>query len=298
MFICYLDESGVPERTGNTDHFVLFGLAIPALTWKLKDAEIYAIKERYGLAAAEIHTAFMLREYPEQRHIIDFVSLDREERRKRVQAVRELNLTRKSGKARVQTERNYRRTADYVHLSLEERRDAVRELADAVGAWQDATMFVESQNKNRLREPPDALFDIAFEQVVTRFNTFIERTGPSDACGLMVQDNNESAARRLTTLMLRFHAAGTKFKEIPRIVETPLFVDSRFTSLVQMADLGGYATRRYFERGEADLFMRIYPRVDRARGRAVGIRHYTGKHPCDCMVCVDHGRASLLNHDE
>ena len=105
VFICYLDESGVPERTGNTDHFVLFGLAIPALTWKLKDAEIYAIKERHDLAAAEVHTAFMLREYPEQRHITDFASLDRVERRKRVLAVRELNLSRKSGKARVQTER-------------------------------------------------------------------------------------------------------------------------------------------------------------------------------------------------
>lgn len=149
-----------------------------------------------------------------------------------------------------------------------------------------------------MSEPPDALFDIAFEQVVTRFNTFMERRGATTDCGLIVQDNNESAARRLTELMLRFHAAGTKFKEIPRIVETPLFVDSRFTSLVQMADLGGYATRRFFERGERDLFSRIYPRIDRVDGRAVGIRHYTGKYQCPCSVCIDHGRheaASLLD---
>jgi Protein of unknown function (DUF3800) len=290
VYICYLDESGTPDRSSNTDHFVLFGLAIPALSWKAKDRQVQEIRSRYGLADAEIHTAFMLREYPAQRYILDFEALDTEERRRQVRALHAMNLSRKTGKSRRLAEKNYVATDAYVHLTLDERLSVVRELADLFGSWDDSCAFAEAQNKNRVREPPEALFDIAFEQVVTRFNTFIERCGAENDVGLVVQDNNESAARRLTDLMLRFHATGTKFKEVPRIVETPLFVDSHLTSLVQIADLGGYATRRFFERGEDDLFQRIYPRFDRTADKVVGIRHYTGKYQCACRVCVDHGR--------
>ena len=52
------------------------------------------------------------------------------------------------------------------------------------------------------------------------------------------------------------------------------------TSMVQMADLCAYATRRFFENGELDLFDRIFGRFDQARGRMVGIRHYVGGKAC------------------
>jgi hypothetical protein len=83
---------------------------------------------------------------------------------------------------------------------------------------------------------------------------------------------------------------GTTFVAIDRIVETPLFVDSELTLMVQLADLCAYATRRFFENGETDLFDRIYPAFDRVGGKVVGLRHYTGKNKCKCRVCVDHGR--------
>jgi hypothetical protein len=106
----------------------------------------------------------------------------------------------------------------------------------------------------------------------------------------VVQDQNETAARRLTALARRFHANGTTYSHLDRLVETPLFVDSRLTSMVQLADLCAYAVRRYFENDETDLFDRIYPRFDRLGTKVVGIRHYTGKQLCECRVCVDHGR--------
>ena len=79
-------------------------------------------------------------------------------------------------------------------------------------------------------------------------------------------------------------------RQVSRLVETPLFVDSRLTSMVQLADLCAYAVRRNFENGETDLLDRFYDRFDRAAGRLVGIRHYTGKQACNCRICVDHGR--------
>jgi len=74
-----------------------------------------------------------------------------------------------------------------------------------------------------------------------------------------------------------------------RIIETPLFVDSRLTGMIQMADVCAYATRRFFEYNETDLFNRICHRFDRIpAGSVVGIRHYTGVFNCKCRVCLDH----------
>ncbi|PYK63242.1 MAG: hypothetical protein DME21_03580 [Verrucomicrobia bacterium] len=87
--------------------------------------------------------------------------------------------------------------------------------------------------------------------------------------------------------MRRFHREGTLWAKIPRIIETPLFVDSSLTSMVQISDLCAYATRRYFEKGETRLFSKIVSRFDKKHGRMVGIRHFTSS-GCTCLVCRRH----------
>ena len=108
-----------------------------------------------------------------------------------------------------------------------------------------------------------------------------------DLSGFIIQDHNETVAKRLTSMMRRFHAKGTRWTNIPHIIETPFFVDSHLTSMVQMADLCAYATRRFFENNEIDLFNRIYPQFDRVGQAVVGIRHFTAA-GCRCRVCRDH----------
>lgn len=287
MYICYLDESGTAETTGNTSHFILLGLAIPAETWKLKDLQVTGVKAKYSLQEVEIHTAWMLKSYPEQIRGRDFEKLSYSERRKAVLGVRSLNLGR--AKSRASTNRllrEYRKTEPYVHLTLRHRRAAVLELANLVGSWGDARIFADAHDKDRVGDRDT--FRIAFEQVVTRFNTFLRKTGgPS---GLIVEDDNQTVSKRLTTLMRRFHDEGTLWSEIDKIVETPLFVDSQLTSMVQLADLCAFATRRFFEKGETELFDTIYDRFDRSGQSLVGLRHFTGATACECRVCVDHGR--------
>lgn len=160
-----------------------------------------------------------------------------------------------------------------------------------IGSWDDCVLIADAQKKDAHdpRNKVNDVFDFAFEQVVTRFNTFLSRSG-NDGFGMVVQDRNETASDRLTWLMRRFHERGTAFSAIPRIVETPLFVDSALTSMVQLADICSYATRRFIENGEEDLFNRIYSRFDRSGGKLVGLRHYTAKAQCSCRICIDHGR--------
>jgi hypothetical protein len=185
--------------------------------------------------------------------------------------------------------KTYRKSEDYVHLTRAERRQLAEDLADAVGSWGDARIFAEVQDKSQTGDANR--FEFSFEQVVTRFNSFLTHTnGPT---GLMVQDNNQTVALRLTTAMRRFHQRGTSWSKIGRIIETPLFVDSALTSMVQLADLCAYATRRYFEKDETDLFDRIKPCIDRTPdGKLVGMRHFTGRFKCQCDVCKEHGRTT------
>jgi len=242
----------------------------------------------FGLARAEIHTAWLLRDYPEQQRIEGFEKLGFEDRRKAALSIRTLNLAR-SRPNRQQREllKNYKHTLDYVHLTLEQRRAFLHSIADSINSWKDAVLFAEAQDKPKAQATN--AFDIAFEQVITRFNTFLGARGQST--GLVVQDNNQTVAMQLTASMRRYHREGTIWTKIDRIVETPLFVDSHLTSLVQVADLCAVAIRRFCEKEDRGLYDRIKERFDRSGERLVGIRHYTGRVKCNCEICREHGRS-------
>lgn len=292
MYICYLDESGTPEKGDSSRHFVLLGLAVPASTWKEKDRQIDVVKMGYGLQGSEVHTAWMLRDLPEQARVPGFAAMDHDERRRHVIAIRTQNLARpRSNSAQRALEKNYRKTADYVHLTRAERTQCVSALADLIGQWGDARIFCEAQKKSALTNG-EGDFEEAFEQVVTRFNTFLRNVGGLN--GLMVQDNNETMAKRLTEMMRRFHREGTTWtRDIEHVVETPLFVDSSLTSMVQLADICAYAIRRFYDNDEANLLERIDPAFDRNGRKLVGVRHFTRADHCECRICVEHGRRPL-----
>ena len=55
--------------------------------------------------------------------------------------------------------------------------------------------------------------------------------------------------------------------------------------MVQIADLCGYAIRRYLENREEQLFKLVFERADRRDGRVVGMRHFTPP-GCACEICV------------
>ena len=186
-----------------------------------------------------------------------------EDRKNSILSIRALNLSR-SRNARQQRElpKNYKHTSEYVHLTLQERRSFLSSVAATIDSWKDAVLFAEAQDKTKAQLPN--AFDVAFEQVVTRFNTFLGARGQST--GLLVQDNNQTVASHLTANMRRYHNEGTIWSSIDRIVETPLFVDSHLTSMVQVADLCAVAIRRFCEKDDRELY------------------------ECTCEICREHGR--------
>jgi len=299
MYLCYIDESGTSVVPGNTSHFVLAGISIPIWHWNDCDRELRLIKVQYGLQEAELHTAWMMRKYLEQARIVDFEKLDRRQRASEVGRARTAELLRlqslPNSKSYQQARKNFAKTQAYIHLTLDERREFVLKIADCVANWGFARLFAECIDKlhfdpTRARQTLDAQ---AFEQIVSRFERYLQAMqamsgeSPRRSHGLLIHDNNPTVARKHTALMKQFHHGGTFWTQVKNIIETPLFVDSQLTGMVQIADLCAYGLRRYVERGETDIFRRVFQRADRIADTAVGVRHFS-KPTCPCDICVAH----------
>jgi len=259
MYLCYIDESGTPDIPGNTSHYVLAGVSVPVQYWRDCDKDIESIKSRYHLVDEEIHVAWILRSYPEQNKISGFESLDYNQRRYQVNAFRTAELLRlqraKNPSLYKQTRKNYQKTEGYIHLTYIERRGLIREIALALSNWSFARLFAECVDKIHFdpARTPKTIDEQAFEQVISRFEQYLQVTGlnsPQKNFGLLIHDNNETVAKKHTLLMKRFHKGGTLWTNLKNIIETPLFVNSELTGMVQIADLCGYALRRYLENQE------------------------------------------------
>lgn len=294
VYFCYIDESGTPEIPGNTSHYVLAGLSVPIAYWKKCEKGINNIKKNYGLLDCEVHTGWIVRKYLEQSRIPNFDSLTHAQRRYEVSKIRKTELLKlqKSPNRNLykQTRKNYKQTDAYIHLTHAERITFIQELADLVGNWSFARLFAECVDKIYFDpiKSKESVDEQCLEQLVSRFEKYMQIIQTSKRefkiFGALIHDNNETVSKKHTALMKRFHHRGTLWTKIEHIIETPLFVNSELTSLVQIADLCCYALRRYFENAETDLFNRIEPRFDRKKGKIVGVRHFT-ESTCSCGVC-------------
>lgn len=290
MHLCYIDESGTPDIPGNTPHYVLAGLSLPDQFWKQHNTQLEAIKTKYGLDDAEIHVAWMMRTYLEQSSIPGFESMTYVRRRSEVNKKRKAELFRLqkvNRKGFKQTRKNYRKTEAFVHLTRRERRQAVTDIAKLISSWGVARLFAECIDKVHF-DPTIAkrsIHEQAFEQVVSRFEQYLKNN--DEGYGLLIHDNNQTVAQRHTDLMKTFLRKGTLWTKIRHIIETPMFVDSQLTSMVQLADLCAYALRRYLENEEEELFDLIFRRADRRGQIAVGVRHFTSLE-CLCKICASH----------
>ena len=212
------------------------------------------------------------------------------QRRSHTQSARKaelLRLQRVNNKGYKQTRKDYRKTDGYIHLTHDERRQAVKDLAGCISQWGAARLFAECIDKVHF-DPVRANMTVdeqAFEQVVSRFEQFLQNT--QHVYGLLIHDNNETVAKKHTNMMKRFFQSGTLWTRVQHIIETPMFVDSELTSMVQMADICSYALRRYLENDETELFDLVFQRAHTVNMIAVGVRHFT-KAGCACKVCSSH----------
>lgn len=298
MYFCYIDESGTPEIPGTTSHFVLAGLAIPSECWSKCENDIGLLKKKYNLENSEIHTGWILRKYREQKLIPDFENLPYFQRKIEVNKLRNAELydLQKANKVNQfkQSKKTFNQTKNYIHLTYDERKNFIKETSVQIGKWTFARLFAECIDKQFFipEIAPSTIDEQAFEQVVSRFEQFLEKisSGGSNRNGILIYDNNLTVAKKHTELMKSFHQKGTIWTKIKKIIETPFFVNSELTSMIQLTDVCSYSIRRYLENNESELFDEIYKRADTYKsGVIVGIRHFSKK-SCGCKICFGHNR--------
>jgi hypothetical protein len=134
---------------------------------------------------------------------------------------------------------------------------------------------------------PDEPMEYAFEQICNRFDRYLARLhkrGDTQR-GLIVLDESayETALQRLTT---DFRTIGHRWGKLHNLCDVPLFVNSRATRMIQLADMIAFAIRRYYERGDATGFDIIAPCVDAQGGAIHGLTHrIPAGERCGCLAC-------------
>lgn len=133
---------------------------------------------------------------------------------------------------------------------------------------------------------------IAFEEICNRFNLFLtrvrDRRGDNQR-GLLVMD--ESKHEKPLQMMARnFRIDGARWGHFRCLAEVPLFVDSRASRLIQLADLVAWATFRKYEISDGRFFDPLIPLFDADGGVLHGLYHHRGGRPDTCFCPACHSR--------
>ncbi len=121
--------------------------------------------------------------------------------------------------------------------------------------------------------PGEDVAEMAFEQLCSRFDHFLARmyrTTSQPERGLIIFDKS-ATEKRIQTLAREFKYEGHTWGRTRNYAEVPVFLDSKASRLLQLADLISYALFRHFERGDSLLFDRISDCFDREGGVTHGL---------------------------
>jgi len=153
--------------------------------------------------------------------------------------------------------------------------------SDRETAIKDALkILASSHNSNRvficvikkaLASPRDPV-ELAFEQLSSRFDHFLMRLHKNGDTqrGIIIFDKStyESTIQNLAT---DFRTIGHSWGVIRNLAEVPLFLDSRASRLIQLADLIAYAAFKKYEKADDQFYSIIESRLDQEGGITHGL---------------------------
>ncbi len=113
----------------------------------------------------------------------------------------------------------------------------------------------------------------AFEQICSRFDMYLRRLYAKHndpQRGIMVFDKS-TTEQRIQTLARDFKYTGHKWGTTQNYAEVPLFLDSKASRLIQLADLVAYAIFRKYEHNDDTFFDEIKDCFDSEGGVKHGL---------------------------
>jgi Protein of unknown function (DUF3800) len=110
---------------------------------------------------------------------------------------------------------------------------------------------------------PQDPVEVAFEQLASRFDKYLMRLHRNDDThrGIIIFDKS-TYETTIQSLATDFRTIGYTWGVIRNFSEVPLFLDSKASRLIQLADLVAYAIFRHFKKGDNRFFPIIEPKFD------------------------------------
>ncbi len=141
-------------------------------------------------------------------------------------------------------------------------------------------VFLQSHPSNRLFgsvirkaavSPADPV-EVAFEQLASRFDHYLHRLHRAgDTQRSIVIFDKSTYETTIQALAHDFRTVGHQWGVIHNFAEVPLFLDSKASRLIQLADLIAYALFRHFERSDSRDYRIIENRFDQEGGIVHGL---------------------------
>ena len=180
-----------------------------------------------------------------------------------------------------------RRSRPWKDLSQDEARGTIKSVLDVLAnAYDTARAFACVVHKPSFpnRDP----MGVAFEDLCSRFDRYLQRLRANGdrQWGLVILDKS-AYETTLQQMAVEFRTLGTQWGVIRNLADTPLFVDSRASRVIQLADHVAYAVFRRYQSGDAQYFDRIAAKFDAEDGIIHGLAHKEiGNTQCMCIACL------------
>lgn len=151
-----------------------------------------------------------------------------------------------------------------------DRANAISDCLKIIAESSLATIFACIIRKTKVL--PQKPFEVAFEQLASRFDYYLKRLHKQGhrQKGIMIFDKSsyESIVQKQAIDFRRF---GHTWEVIRNLAEVPLFLDSKASRLIQLADLVAYAIYRHYQHGDSRFYSIIAHKFDKTDGETHGL---------------------------
>ncbi|MBO1067675.1 MULTISPECIES: DUF3800 domain-containing protein [Nostocales] len=155
--------------------------------------------------------------------------------------------------------------------SKSDREKAIEDILQVFLQSHPSNRLFASVIKKTLVSPKDPV-EVAFEQLASRFDRYLIRLHKHDNTqrGIIIFDKS-TYETTIQSLATDFRTIGYSWGVIRNFSEVPLFLDSKASRLIQLADIIAYAIFRNFEKGDSRFFSIIQQRFDSEGGIVHGL---------------------------
>ena len=160
---------------------------------------------------------------------------------------------------------------EWRNFSFEERVQAIKDclqiIADSKGQIRIFASVVE-----RGANLSDDIITHSFTQISSRFDMYLQRLYAQGLTqrGIAVFDKSNTE-KSIQNLARTFRDIGHTYGQIRNFAEVPLFLDSKASRLIQLADLVAYAIYRKYEKSDDTFFKIIERSFDFHNGQQHGL---------------------------